>query len=80
MQDHDTTDPRINDHYDTTTLAREHLRNAESLFMAISKMLQTDHGVHHAKVLAGLGSTDMMHAADEMHEQAEILYAQEVNK
>lgn len=68
----------VDSYFDTTTLAREQLQMAESQFRAIQALLETPHGIEHAKRLAFQASLDCSRAAHNFHEQAEALEAQGV--
>lgn len=69
---------RIDDWYDTTTLARENLKYAESLFYAIDEILAAS-GVNeiaaksHLQQLARLGCTQAGTAADIFYNQAAVM-------
>ncbi|TDV89199.1 hypothetical protein BDK62_12419 [Halomonas alkaliantarctica] len=61
----------VNDWYDTTTLAQEHLEQAGSLFHAIMVLLEKEHGANHRiKDLVGLGMTVADDAAARFENQA----------
>lgn len=69
---------RIDDWYDTTTLARENLQYAESLFYAIDELLKApglneDAVKSHLQQLARLGCTHTGTAADIFYHQATVM-------
>lgn len=70
----------INDHYDTTTLAREHLEHAESLFRAIFKLLESEEGIDDARQLARLGHVTIGTAAADFDTQQQVMDAQEAQQ
>lgn len=68
--------PRVDDHYDTTTLAQEHLERLEAVFAGIAKILeQQPIGVRdrHALALAKHGQGHAYMAAEDFESQARIL-------
>ncbi|QTP55418.1 hypothetical protein HNO51_12445 [Billgrantia sulfidoxydans] len=73
---HNDTNLPIDGHYDTTTLARERLQGAEAHFQAILALLDSPHGMEHAKRVAGIAAMECSRAAEGFDEQARTLEAQ----
>lgn len=76
MQSNDTP-IHINDHLDTTTLAREHLEHAEAVFAGIMKLVGEDTSAFN---LARLGALTAGQAADDFDAQAQAMKAQETSQ
>lgn len=57
-------------HYDSLTLSRDQLRQAEALFYAIERLLDDPASIAQAKRLADLGGETCREAADDLQEQA----------
>lgn len=74
MQSNDTP---INDNFDNTTQAREHLQHAEALFAAIMKLTDDNETAYQ---LARLGTLTAGQAADDFDAQAQAMKAQETSQ
>ncbi len=66
----------INDHYDTTSLAQEHLENAEALFSSVCLMLK-NYDPERAHKVARMGYEQAGKAIDDFHAQLQILDARD---